>query len=71
MPHIPKFTFRAAIVALGRFEQHIIIRVRVKRRVEIHEVDALILDLVAKDREVVAAKQRIDAGCHAHGAVPL
>ena len=43
-----------AVVALGGFEEEVVIALGVEGRVEIDEVNRLVLDVLAQDVEVVA-----------------
>ena len=54
-----------------RLEQHIVDGAGIERRIEIDEIDALVLDVIAQDIEIVAVEQRIGGRRLAHCAIPL
>ena len=63
---IKRLNLRLAIIPRRGFEENIIIRIRIERRIKIDKINALILDLVSENREIIAIKERIDSGCEAH-----
>ena len=40
-------------------EKHVVIAVRIERRVEVDQIDILVLDVVAQDLEIVTVVKRI------------
>src|SRR3546814_5625023 len=59
MPGIlERLDLRVAVRAFGRFEQHVVIGVRIERRVEIDQINAAIRDMFAQDVEIVPEIER-------------
>ena len=63
---------RLRLVPVRRLEKHVIGRVRIERRIEIDEINALVGDVVAQDGEVVAIIERVAArlAAHRHSTLP-
>jgi hypothetical protein len=62
MPSIVKgLDLRLALMPVRRPEENIVTGVRVERRIEIDEIDALIGDVLAQNGEVVAIIERVTA----------
>ena len=56
---LERLDLRVAVVAFGRFEQDVVVGVRIERRIEIDQVHALVLYVIAQDVEIVAVIERV------------
>jgi len=60
MPGVLKrLDLRGGLLPVWGLEQHVVIRIRVERRVQLNEVNALGRDALPKHREVVAIKELV------------
>jgi hypothetical protein len=48
-------------------EQHVVVLVRLEGRIEVHEIDSLVLDMCAQDVEVVSVIEGVQVA-HAQGS---
>jgi len=62
---------RVRFVSLRRFEENGIIALRIKRRIEINEIDRFIRDVLAENIEIVAEKKFIQPGLRGLGLTGL
>jgi hypothetical protein len=71
MPGIVKsLDLRLALVPVRRPEEQIVIGVGIERRIEIDEIDALVLDVLAQNGKVVTIKECVAGRCLLHQAMP-
>ena len=56
-----RFNLRLALFSLGRFEQEIVVALGVERRVEIDEVNSLVLNVLTQHLKVVAEVKLVHA----------
>ena len=53
------FNLRLAALTLGRFEEEIVVALRIERRVEVDEVNGFVREVLAEDVEVVAVEKLV------------
>ena len=56
---LERLDLRVAVVAFGRFEQDVVVGVRIERRVEVDQVHAFGAHVIAQDVEIVAVIERV------------
>jgi len=47
---------------LSSLKKHVVVAVRIKRRVEIHEIDRFVLDIPPQDVQVIAVVECVQSG---------
>ena len=64
---LERLDLRIAAAAGLELEQHVVIGVRVERRIEVDQIDAVARDVIAQDIEIVAIEKLV----HAHPLIGL